>query len=82
MPAGHAHNKDFPINSVSVVIGVKTKKSVEDVIHFIDGEEVTITDCHHQIVKKMKPKKVDGDIIGYEPTGEETLILKVKYIRE
>jgi hypothetical protein len=73
---------DFTINSVGVVIGYKTKKGIEEVVHQIDGEEVTITSCQHEVVKKMRQVKEEGQVVGYEPTGEETLVIKVKYIRE
>ena len=73
---------DFTINSVGLVIGYKTKKGVEEVVHQVDGEEVTITSCTHEVVKKMRCVKQDGQVVGYEPTGEEMLVLKVKYIRE
>ena len=51
---------DFAINSVGVVIGYKTKKGIEEVVHQIDGDAVTITSCQHEVVKKMRPVKADG----------------------
>ena len=51
---------DFIINSVGVVIGYKTKKGIEEVVHQIDGDAVTITSCQHEVVKKMRPVKADG----------------------
>lgn len=75
-------NRDFHINSVGVVVGYKTSKGINEVVHQIDGEEVTITSCSHSVVKKMRAVKEDGQTVGYEPTGEEELVLRVKFIRE
>ena len=73
----------FPVDSVTVVLGYQTKKGTEEVVHTIDGQQVQIVSCHHQIEKKVKAmKNEDGTLLGYEPTGEETLTLKVKYIKE
>jgi hypothetical protein len=72
----------FPISNVGVVIGYQTKKGIEEVVHQVDGDDVTITSCTHEVVKKMRQVKEEGQVVGFEPTGEETLILKVKYIRE
>ena len=38
----------------------KTKKGIEEVVHQIDGDAVTITSCQHEVVKKMRPVKADG----------------------
>ena len=73
---------DFPVNSVGVVIGYNTKKGIEEVVHQVDGDDVTITSCIHEVVKKMRTVKENGAVVGYEPTGEETLTIRVKYIRE
>lgn len=73
----------FPVNSASVVIGYRGKDGKEnEVVHTVDGETVEIVSCTHDIKKKMRAAKDDeGNVIGFEPTGEEELVLKVKYIR-
>jgi hypothetical protein len=73
----------FPVSSASVVIGYLGKDGKEsEVVHTVDGEAVEIVSCTHDIKKKMRASKDDdGNVIGFEPTGEEELVLKVKYIR-
>jgi hypothetical protein len=78
---------NFPIASVAVVVGYKSgkdKKEESEVIHTIDGEAVKIISCTHDIQRKVKAHRdPDTKELGDpEPTGEETLILKVKYIRK
>lgn len=74
----------FPVSSVAVVVGYRTKNGgEEEVVHTVDGETVQIISCTHDVQRKVKAyrdpeTKEMGDP---EPTGEETLILKVKYIR-
>jgi hypothetical protein len=73
----------FPVNSVTVVIGYETSDSkIEEVVHQVDGRKCDIVLCQHSIERKKVAKKdEDGTILAYEETGEEVLILKVKYIR-
>lgn len=73
----------FPVTSASVVIGYLGKDGKEnEVVHTVDGEVVEIVSCVHDVKKKMRAAKDDeGNVIGFEPTGEEELTLKVKYIR-
>ena len=73
----------FPVNSVAVVIGYETSNGkIEEVVHTIDGKKCDIVLCQHSIERKKVAKKdEDGSIIAYEETGEEVLLLKVKYIR-
>jgi len=74
-------SNDLPIDSVGVVIGYTARDGVREVVHQVNGSEVEIISCVHSVEKKMRACKEDGQLIGYEPTGEETLTLKVKYIR-
>lgn len=73
----------FPVNSVSVCIAYETAEGkIEEVVHTIDGKKCDIVLAQHSIERKKVAKKdEDGSIISYEETGEEILLLKVKYIR-
>lgn len=82
MPKNPASDQ-FQVDSVALVIGYKTKKGIEEVVHQIDSKDVTIVSCQHGIVRKVKQNKAeDGSLLGFEPTGEEELTLKIKYIKE
>lgn len=76
-------NLDFPIESVTVVVLQKDKDGNEhEVIHTIDGTQVSIVDYQFNIKQKhVKAKTEDGNVVGFEPSGEETLKLTVSYIR-
>jgi hypothetical protein len=82
MPPGFPLNRDFPINSIAVVIGYKTEKGIQEVVHQLDGEQVRIVSFTHDVQTKMRAVKEDGQMVGHEPTGEEIVIIKIKYIRE
>lgn len=72
----------FPVNSISVVIAYETKDGIEEVVHQVDGKKVDILSVQHNFERKVRAKKDDhGDIVAYEPTGEEILFLKAKFIR-
>lgn len=74
----------LPVVDVAVVIGYKTKSGKrEEIVHTIDSEEVRIAICNHSVEEKVKQAKdEEGNIIGFEPTGEYILTLKVKYIKD
>ena len=72
----------FPINSVTVVIGYETQNGIEEVVHQIDGKKNDILEVIHNIVRKARQvKDKDGSVIAHETTGEQLLVLKVKYIK-
>lgn len=72
----------FPVNSVSVVIGYETQSGIQEVIHVIDGLRNDILSVSHSIVRKSDKKKDEkGNLVAFEATGEEELVLRVKYIR-
>ena len=74
-----------PITDVTVIIGMRNREgNREEIIHDINTEnKKRIVLCNHNIEEKMQKAKDDeGMFIGYEPTGEYTLTLKVKYITE
>lgn len=76
-------NLDFPIESVTVVVVQKGKDGdLHEVVHTIDGTQVSIVDYQFNIKQKhAKAKTEEGMTIGFEPTGEETLKLVLSYIR-
>lgn len=82
-PQKLAVNPDFPIDSIHVVIGVKTKDGkVEEQVYSVDGTKVQITGYTFDVKQKhQKAKDEDGNLIGFEPTGEETMRLVVSYVR-
>lgn len=69
---------------VAVCLGITDKSGKrQEIVHQIDGSDVRIVSVSHSINKKVKPAKDDdGAVIGFEPTGEYELTLKVKYIKE
>ncbi len=79
-----SNDTKFPVASASVAIEYRAKNGqAHEVVHTVDGEVVEIVSCTHDIKKKMVAAKdpETGERLGFEPTGEEELILKVKYIR-
>ena len=75
---------DMPIGSVTVSINyLDGEGKMQEVMHDIGGENVRIVQCIHNINQKVKMAKGDeGELLGFEPTGEYELTLKVKYIKE
>ena len=71
----------FPVNSVALVVAYETESGIQEVIHQVDGKKNDILAVIHSVERKTKAvKDSDGTIIAYEPTGEEILIFKCKYI--
>ena len=72
----------FPISYVSVVIGYETTNGIEEVVQVIDGKRSDILSCDHRFERKSKAiKDKDGSVVAYESTGEQSLTLKIKYIK-
>lgn len=71
-----------PISDVSVIVGYVDKEGKrQEVIH--DIANVRIIGCQHQVEEKVqKVKDEDGNFAGWEPTGENILTLKVKWLKE
>ncbi len=80
-----SHSRDltgFPINSVTVVIAYETTNGIEEVVHQVDGKKSDILSCFHTIERKARQvKDKDGSVIAHETTGEQTLTLKLKFIK-
>ncbi len=74
----------LPVTDVAVVIGYKTKNGKkEEIVHTIDSDDVRIVTCSHTVEEKMKAAKdEEGNSLGFEPTGEYVLTLKVKFIKD
>jgi hypothetical protein len=73
-----------PVQDVTVILGMQNREgNREEVIHDINTlEDLRIVSCAHTIEEKTRAVKEDGQLIGYEPTGEYILTLKVKYIKD
>lgn len=54
----------------------------QELIYDVDGAKHRILDVQHGVKEKVKAVTEDGQFLGYEPTGEYELTLKVKYLRE
>lgn len=75
-------NDAIEISGVMVDLTFRGRDGESVVQHVINGREVKIVGYHMTISKKtQKSKNEEGNLIGFEPTGEEELVLKVKYIR-
>lgn len=74
----------LPVSDVAVVIGFKTKSGKrEEIVHAIDSDDVRIVTCAHTVEEKVKQSKdEEGNLLGFEPTGEYILTLKVKYTKD
>lgn len=72
----------LPVSDVTVIIGYKDRDGRRtEVIH--DIADVRITECQHSFAEKQKmTKDNDGQLLGFEPTGEYILKLLVKYNKD
>lgn len=73
--------RSVPINDVAIIIGMRTKQGRQEVIHDI-GPEYRILKCTHEVVEKVRAVTEEGVFLGYEPTGEYEMSLKIKYLKE
>lgn len=71
-------------SDVAVCLGITGKDGKrQEIVHQIDGQDVRIVSVAHGITEKVKQAKDDdGNTLGFEPTGEYELTLKVKFIKE
>lgn len=70
-------------SDVAICLGLLGKDGKrQEVVHQIDSDSVRIVSVSHGVVEKMRQHKEDGQLLGFEPTGEYELTLKVKYIKE
>lgn len=70
--------EEDPISFVKVEIGYKSGS----VLHEVRDEEYSIDALSYTLDKKtQKVKDEEGAFLGFEPTGEYILTIKVKYTR-
>jgi hypothetical protein len=78
--------KGTDYTDVSVVIGLSGPNGThQEIVHQIDGafgSGVSIVKVEHGVEEKVRQCKEDGQLVGFEPTGEYVLTLKVKYIKD
>lgn len=78
-----AVNSEFPIEYVHIVVGQIDKDgNTHEVVHSVDGKQVSIVEYTLNVKQKhVKSKTEDGNVVGFEPSGEETLKLTLSYIK-
>lgn len=70
--------EEDPISFVKVEVGYKSG----NVAHIISDEDYSIDDFSYQMSRKTQKVKGDeGEFLGFEPTGEYVLTIKVKYTK-
>jgi hypothetical protein len=73
--------RTVPISDVTIIMGMRTKSGRQEVIHDI-GPDHRILKCSHEVVEKVRAVTEEGQFLGYEPTGEYEMTIKVKYLKE
>lgn len=71
----------IPIKDVTVILGMHTKSGRQEVMYDI-GPDYRILKCTHEVVEKVRAVTEEGQFLGYEPTGEYEMTIKVKYLKE
>lgn len=74
-----------PYTDIAVCIGMKDELGIrKEIVHQIQGEDsdIRIVNVEHKVTEKTRQCKEDGQLVGFEPTGEYELVLKVKYIKD
>ena len=68
------------ITDVKVLLGFNTPNGRQEAVYVIPAEEFIIDSYAVSDEEKvMKAKGSEGEFIGFEPTGEHTFVLKIKY---
>lgn len=71
-----------PVTDVAVIIGMRTRENGrQETMIDINGSH-RILECTQTVKEKVRAVTEDGQFLGYEPTGEYELTLKVKYLKE
>jgi hypothetical protein len=71
---------ELPYKNISLCIGMEDGK---EIVHQISDEDVRIVSVQHSVNEKVKQSKdEEGNLLGFEPTGEYELTLKVKFVKE
>lgn len=73
-----------PISDVTIIVGRKNLEGQRtEEMNNIDGRDFRITGFSEVVVEKMQKVKDDqGNLMGFEPTGEYELTVKVRYVVE
>ena len=75
-------SQDEVIEYAAIVFRIKDRSGVvhENVVE-VDGSKVAVSMFNLSITNKMaKAKDEEGNIVGFEPTGEKTVNLKISYV--
>lgn len=73
-----------PVSDVTLIIGYRDRQGArQEVIHDIVDSDHRIVMCSHNVIEKVQKVKDDeGNLMGFEPTGEYEVTIKIKYVRE
>lgn len=71
-----------PVTDVAIIMGMMTKGSGRQETVIDINQSHRILECTQTVKEKVRPVTEDGQFLGYEPTGEYELTLKVKYLKE
>lgn len=73
-----------PVSDVTLIIGYRDRQGArQEVIHDIVDSDHRIVMCSHNVLEKVQKVKDDqGNLMGFEPTGEYEVTIKIKYVRE
>lgn len=75
---------NVPISDVTIIVGRRNAVGQRtEQMHNIDGRDFRIT-CFSEVVaeKMQKVKDDNGNLVGFEATGEYELTIKLKYVNE
>lgn len=82
VPSFSAPDQIMPVRDVTIVIGYTTTDGQRSEVTHEVGPGLRIVGFVQGVVEKMqKTKDDDGRLLGFEPTGEYELTLKVKYTK-
>ncbi len=71
-----------PVTDVAVIIGIRTRDNGRQETMIDIGQDTRILECTNTVKEKVRAVTEEGQFIGFEPTGEYELTLKVKYLKE
>jgi len=73
-----------PFSDVTVIVGRRNAAGERtEQMHNIDSRDFRITGFSEVVIEKMQKVKDDtGNLMGFEPTGEYELTIKVRYVNE
>lgn len=71
-----------PVSDVAVIIGIQTRDNGRQETLVDIGQDYRILECTQSVKEKVRAVTQDGQLLGYEPTGEYEFTLKVKYLKD